>query len=329
MKQVHNRLFCVWKRTCLMSVAALIAVMLLLNMSIVHTAHADSCTDDQYEQHDSTVYALLTTYDGTGSLSVDTVALLTDPMEPMTVQNDDVQVILREVVYDGIWLYAAADIMALNPDEVMIMPGAAWAEDPRNGMHGEKTIQDERTYMEAAAEDNKRLLAVYIYPKEFDSLNQYLLDYWVLGENCYSFVSGGCISSKGEDTSITWLFQIYEVDPVTCSYTLLSSLESEPQPIVAAHKPVIKEYLASEGASVAYPRVQLIKTPITTYFQPYTNTGEAAEIVFEFTICTEDGTALSQGTGPDIRALTVEELPEMFTLKLNDSESVMYNEDKQ
>ena len=94
-----------------------------------------------------------------------------------TFSIGEVKVTLREILYDGYWIYTSASVMPSSPDGGVIMPGSASFGDLVRGGYGETARSDERTFLEAAQQEGKRLLCVYVYPREFDELSFYFLDH--------------------------------------------------------------------------------------------------------------------------------------------------------
>lgn len=96
---------------------------------------------------------------------------------PRTLDCGEVQVTLQEVLYDGYWIFTVASVTPTSSKKTLVMPGSAGADESVSGGNGEKSGLDSRTFREAATEDGKRLLSVYVYPKEFDYLPFYFLDH--------------------------------------------------------------------------------------------------------------------------------------------------------
>ena len=88
---------------------------------------------------------------------------------PIEMDCGDVQIVLREVLYDGRWMYTAATAVPTHPDEVILVPYSAATDDPIAGGWGENLRDDPRTFEEAAAAEGKDLLIVLAYPVEFEA----------------------------------------------------------------------------------------------------------------------------------------------------------------
>lgn len=96
--------------------------------------------------------------------------------EPNEVCCGDVAVKFDEVLYDGQWLFTAATVRPNDASRILVLPGGAEFSDRVSGFNGENQNGDHRSFRTAAQEDQKQLLCVYVYIKEFDQLSAYFLD---------------------------------------------------------------------------------------------------------------------------------------------------------
>ncbi len=172
---------------------------------------------------------------GTYRLSAEIQEKMHQEFPPITVNCGEVTVTVSELLYDGEWMYTAAKIVPNDTDEVLVLPGgAAQPGDRVCGVNGEDEREDTRTFQIAAQEDGKQLLAVYVYPKEFDALGTYFLDYFQKTDDISVLLSGAQFSSRNNPISITWQIQIYDVDLDTQQYTLLKSVVHEHVQLMSA-----------------------------------------------------------------------------------------------
>lgn len=296
--------------------AVVIVIVTALLTLLCGSSFAEESSLPANPQEHSPILLLLADYGDTTNLSKEAIACLNTPMEPVVVETDDVQVTLREIVYDGIWLYTAADIASLSED-VLVMPGAAEITSPCCGVNGEKVSTDERSFKDAALEDQKRLLAVYVYPKEFDELGEYFTDYRQMSITASTCLSGACVNGGNAETALTWSVQVYEVDLTDGRYTLLSALESKAQQVLPLMPVETREYVPAEE-NATFDSVLVMKTGIATYVQPMLD-GEPI-MVYALEGYTKDGEAISNAASPDIRAFSLAHFPEAFMLKVNDED---------
>lgn len=154
----------------LIIIGALIVVAIAATLvTVISSTVSDKAVASDISQSSSAVMSLLSSYGDTTYLSNGTQGYCFPMIEPIVVETNDVKVTVREIVYDGIWLYTSADICSITPESVLVMPGSAAIVDSCSGLNGEQGIADKRSFKNAAIEDGKRLLAVYVYPKEFSS----------------------------------------------------------------------------------------------------------------------------------------------------------------
>jgi len=143
------------------------AAVLCLALSLTMGSHAEQAAP-AYELNDYTTmygYELPTT---------DAQAQAMDEAyQPLTFAG--VQVTLKQVVYDGVWVITSATASPETPQEVVLMPGSSTVADKYAGMYKEGRRTETRSFLELAAQENRRLLAVYAYPKEFDEQGVYFM----------------------------------------------------------------------------------------------------------------------------------------------------------
>lgn len=238
---------------------------------------------------------------------------------PQTMDCGDVQVSFDEILYDGFWLYTAASAVPTDPEKTLILPGSAQSGDLVSGIYGEGHRGDNRTFLKAAIEDSKRLLAVYVYPKEFDTYSSYFLDHFQLAQDKSVLFSGASMAFQSEPLSITWSVQVYEVDKVTGKYTLEN--EYEYPAVIAPLKPLQKRQYAPAGDdALPFDAVLLVKSGLTVYVFPEWNQ-ENAENQYEITLQDVNGTTVPGGAPPEMGTFTMDELPDKIFIQLYDRET--------
>ena len=137
-----------------------------------------------------------------------------------------VQVTFTELVADGDWVLTSAQIKSTSPN-VLAMPGSANRNDRVCGMNGENISDDQRSYLTVAQEEDRQLVAVYVYPKEFDSedCGSYFLDHLLTSADSFLMIGGANYPLTEEKAALTWNIEIYAVDSADGSYTLLEHTE--------------------------------------------------------------------------------------------------------
>lgn len=241
---------------------------------------------------------------------------------PITVNCGEVTVTLAELLYDGEWMYTAAKIVPNDADKVLVLPGsAAQPDDPVCGINREHEREDTRTFLEAAKKDRKQLLAVYAYPKEFDTLGAYFLDYFQRRQDVSVLLSGAQLAGGNHPANITWLIQIYDVDLDTQQFTLVKEVASEPMKVLPMQELIHYSYqVVSENASFA--TVELIESALHTYIRPDWNQSEQTTVHF-LTLWDENGNAYPQGASPDLNTAVMSFYPEKLYLSIDDDSELI------
>ena len=214
-----------------------------------------------------------------------------------------------ETLYDGYWVYAAATVEPVAPEKDIIMPGSAAMGDLVSGGNGETARGDGRTFLQAAKEDNKRLLCVYIYPKEFDVLPFYFLDHRQDAGDRSTLISGSRLDALSGGKDIRWSIQIYEVDKQTGSYSLITEHEMTDQ-ISPMGEVEVRSYVKPAEEIIPLQGILLIRTALTTYAIPAW-TDESDEGRYELSLLDDSGEEINKGTPPDVNTFSMERLPEI------------------
>lgn len=294
---------------------AIISLSVLLVLLVVATVICFVSPAAANAQEDQvTILSMLNDYGNTESITG--AVMERAALGPVMADCGDVHISITEMLYDGIWMYTAAKIQATDPNKVLIMPGAAEVSDPVGGVNGEIINGEKRSYLEVARAEGKKLLAVYVYPKEFDGLGEYLLDYRQLADNCTAFFSSAAVEAGNEPTTLTWSVQVYEVDLDTTGYTLQTMMESEPQTVFPLEEISYQKYLLENDAETLCDEILLAKSAVTTYMLPQW-TNEDDKYFNYLTMLTEEGKAVEHGIGPDMRAVSISDFPESFLIEIN------------
>lgn len=239
---------------------------------------------------------------------------MADSFDVQTVDCGDVQVSLDEVLYDGYWLYTAASAIPTDPQKTLIMPGSSQSGDLVSGVYKEKQRSDNRTFRDAAAEDEKQLLAVYIYPKEFDQKSVYFLDHLQLANHQSVLFSGGNFISTSELLPITWSIQIYDVDKTTEQYTLRKEYNI-PMTIKRLSPVKQQNYTVISDQPLPFKTVIIAKTPLTVYVYPAWEKMDNQN-QYEFSLLDASQKEIRPGAPPDINTFTLNQLPEELYIQL-------------
>lgn len=230
-----------------------------------------------------------------------------------TIDCGEVQITLEEMLYDGRWLYTSALAIPTNPEATLILPGSALLEDKVAGGYKESLRTDSRTFIQAAADDQKKLLAVYAYPSEFDQLPFYVIDHVQDANERSILVSAGKLESLAQSLQINWSIQIYEVNVATKRFTLVDAYT---YPVtVECIGPVTQATYTASDKTLPFQEINIIHTSLTTYAVPSWRMPEY-EVVYEFSLLDSDGQLIEVGARPDVDTFTMEISPETLSVQL-------------
>ena len=186
-------------------------------------------------------------------------------MSPVIMQVGDVRITFQEVIYDGRWLYGAVSVVPSDPSKTLILPGDSELDMPVAGHYEENERQDTRTFREAAKEDGKELLAVYVYP--MGEAASYAIDSFQRKEHTSILFSGIEMPEEQESLRIAWRIEICHVNLDTGVYTQIhsTSYSMDVQMIAPLKKRI---YAVDEGMEVPFTTVTLVKSGLTCYLEP-------------------------------------------------------------
>jgi hypothetical protein len=199
------------------------------------------------------------------------------------------------------------------------MPGSAAMGDRVSGGNGENVREDNRTFLQAAIEDDNRLLCVYIYPKEFDALPFYFLDHRQDAEDRSTLISGSRLNTLGGRMDIRWSIQVYEVDKATGGYSLIAEHEMTDQ-ISPIGEVEVRSYIKPAEEIIPLQSVLLIRTALTTYAIPAW-TDELDEGRYELSLLNDKGGEINKGTPPDVNTFSMERLRDELIVQVIDMQS--------
>lgn len=274
-------------------------------------------TDEQLSptNKNSSILDLLNEYGGHAQIDDSSLTSIACSYQPMQIEHNDIEVEINELLYDGVWLYTSADVSASVPNSSIVMPGSA---DPSSMIQKATSIplsSKETTYLASAIQNDKQLLAVYVYPKEFDSMGLYFLDHYQ-GEDKATVLSGAKINSGKQERTITWSIQVYEVDKSNLKYKLLYELNSAPQQIQPFCTPSMQLYSLDVPGDFPFKYFSLIQTDLATYIFPEWLSPQA-EHDTRVELLTKEGTAIPRGLAPDVDAYHITGFPDEFLIELN------------
>lgn len=233
---------------------------------------------------------------------------------PQEIDCGQVKIRFNEALYDGQWLYTSASVWPKDASETLVMPGDSVLDDPVAGFYGETTRKELRSFGLAAIEDNKQLLAIYVYINEFDNLGTYFIDHFQETDNVSVLMSGAQLAGRDKPVDVSWTIQIYEVDLATGKYNKQSE-KLIPMTVQPLQPYTEKCYRAIDADGLPFDYVVLAQSPLNTYVLPeWKNTTD--KNIFSIALIDDNGHDLPQGVQPAMDAYMLDTLPEKITLSL-------------
>ena len=228
-------------------------------------------------------------------------------LAPSALDCGEVRIELKELLYDGQWLYTVASAVPTNPSTTLVFPAGAELDDA-------VSEDDKRAFKDAAKEDDKQLIRVYTYPREFDEGSDYFLNYRQTDQGSL-LISGSVLGGGGGEIIITWQILLYDVDPHTGRHTLIRE-ETCQMPIRPMEPYTEKKYLPVESGDELVC-ASLVQTPLQTYLLPVWSEEEAGRYLCA-ALLEADGAYVPESQVPDSDAYALEALPEIMVVSVMD-----------
>lgn len=283
-------------------------VLLIVLISTIQVSSAEGIDDSGLDWF-FTVY--------NSPMSHDTIVAIQNASQAQIVDCGPIRVSFDEIAYDGRWVYTSASVTPISGKSVLILPGSAGIGNKVAGGYGENMRNDDRSFGIAAKEDNKQLIAVYVYPLEYDyDAPYYFLDHLQAENDRSILLSGAPIGSYEEELTLHWSVQLYEVDISTGQYSLLGAYEY-PVTVSLLDATVEIEYILNEKAVMPFNSVTLIQTALTTYVIPDWQNYEDQER-YDLILLDEEQEPYNRGLPTEINTFDIGKLPETLNLVLVD-----------
>lgn len=239
-----------------------------------------------------------------------------DNFQAQTFDCGKAQVTLREVLYDGVWMFTAATVVPTAGEDVIILPASADIEDFIAGGYQESLRDDQRTFLKAALEDYKQLLYVEIISDEYEESDFYFEDHRQDPGEQSTLYSGGPVLLPEDENVIHLTIQISLISPET-------EEESDPETYsfpVEIHRTASrkKSYHTAES-NVPFDSVTLVITPLATHALPEWKTQELKETV-GFQLLDSSGELFPKGIPQDSTTCFLTEFPDQFIVRLEEDD---------
>lgn len=162
-------------------------------------------------------------------------------------------------------------------------------------------------------------MGVYIYPKEFDTLPYYVLDYMMNEDNESILLAGAILNGGSKKITITWQIQTYSIDLDTMQFTPLEE-KTVPVEIEPMQPYSEQQYLTTDKINSPLTKISLIQTPLNTYIRPEWREKED-QTIYRAVLLTADGIAVDRGSPLDADAYTVVSVPYNIRVSIEDNMS--------
>lgn len=244
-------------------------------------------------------------------------ALIDEMHDSFPVQTFDcgkAQVTLREVLYDGVWMFTAATVIPTAGEDVIIFPASADIEDFIAGGYQEGLRDDPRTFLEAASEDHKELLYIQIIPDEYWESEFFFDDHRQDPDEQSTLYSGGPVLMADDENEIHLTIQTSLISPETQE-------ESEPAtysfPVKIQRTASQRKNYHTAEADSPFDSVTLVITPLATHALPEWKTQELKETV-EFQLLDCNGEPFPKGIPQDSTTCFLTDFPDQFIIRFED-----------
>lgn len=244
---------------------------------------------------------------------------------PVSYDCGPVQITLSELLYDGRWLYTSAAATPSNPETAIIMPGSAERSSKISGGYNENLRSDDRSFLEAAIQEEKQLLSIYVYPIEFEQSPYYFLDHRQDAGNRSTLFSGAIVPWNGDQLTFHLSVQIYEVNVITGVYSLFQEF-SFPHTVYPLGPLMEKSYTLIDhaGDDLPFNSIILIQSPLTTYAIP-NRKSDGTYNNFEFFLTDEAQVPLPHGAPPESDTYSISQFPDLLHVALYQSGAKQFN----
>ena len=251
-------------------------------------------------------------------LSNNVIETMQESIHPQTFDCGSVKVTLQEVLYDGIWLYASATVMPVNPEVTLIMPGSATIGDFVSGGYQENLRDDNRTFQEAALQDEKELLCIYVHPVELEQAEYFFLDHRQDAGNQSTLFSGAPINGTESTLTINLSIRLDAVDLSSETYTQIGIYEF-PVDVQRIGSVNSRTYRSTRD-DTPLDLISLVQTPLSAYAFPEWKSGDN-EGDYEFILLDEQSNPISRGAPPDGNTFCLPSLPNALSILIRDNET--------
>ena len=230
--------------------------------------------------------------------------------QDMNFECGPVRITLKEVLCDGVWMYTSS-VAAPVDDHVIVLPSDAEITDLVSGGYGEELRDDHRTFLQAAAEDQKDLVWVEVLPDEYLNADFYFADHRQDAGEESTLFNGAPVMLKDGENVIHFTVRTCRISP----YSGESLSENEYSfPIEFQRTPTQEAEYNTSTEGVPFDKILLVQTPLATHVFPGSET-EAEYVLLDENMQGYDAAIPEDGT-----SLKMDELPRKIIVRFYDGE---------
>lgn len=251
------------------------------------------------------------------TLTDDILNTMHQSFTPQEFNCGDIKVVLSEILYDGIWIYTAAQVMPTNPDNILIMPASADMSDFVCGGYLENLRDDSRSFIEAAEQDGKDIICVSLYPSEFDNAPFYFLDHRQDAGDQSTLFSGAPGEWKNETLSLHIRVELLYI-PITSQGDLHQLIYEFPVEVSRSGEVHSQSYQSLSNDSLPFTKLTLTKTELNVYVYPEWYS-DYAKNTYEYMLLDQNGIPIKSGIPSDNSTYIMSTLPDQIGVSLHNT----------
>lgn len=251
------------------------------------------------------------------TLTDDILNIMHLSFSPQEFDCGDIKVVLSEILYDGIWIYTAAQVTPTNPDNILVMPASADLSDFVCGGYLENLRDDSRSFIEAAEQDGKDIICVSLYPSEFDNVPFYFLDHRQDAGDQSTLFSGAPGEWKNETLSLHVRVELLYI-PITSHGDLQQITYEFPVEVRRSGELCSQSYQSLSSGSLPFMKFTLIQTALNVYVYPEW-VSEYAKNTYEYILLDQNGIPMKSGIPSDNSTYLMSTLPDQIDISLHNT----------
>lgn len=234
---------------------------------------------------------------------------------PLMLNCGDVQIEVREILYDGAWMYTSATAVPSNTEEIILLPSSAAYDDYIAGGYFENLRDDTRTFLEAAQEDKKDLLYIEAYPIEYDEAEFSFTDHRQDAGDQSTLFSGAPLVLDESVSCIHFSVQISRISSTTGEEM---SSETYEYPIKISRLESQKRTYLASGENLPFNSIMLMQTPLATHTFPEWNSDEMMKTI-KYKLMNLEGERYPRGLPEDGCTYRLEGFPSLLNIRFEEN----------